>query len=70
MGPASAHKHWSADELARLRGLAERGVSAPQAAGELGRSTSAVQQKALELGLALVPVNRTAWGQRSRRDGA
>jgi hypothetical protein len=65
-GPTSARKHWSPDELALLRQLAARGVSAPQAAGQLGRSTGAVQQKAMELGLSLTRVNSTAWWQPGR----
>lgn len=65
MATASApgRKRWNADELAALRRLAIQGASAPEVASRLGRSTGAVQQKALELGVPLVRVEKTSWWQ-------
>lgn len=59
------HKHWTDEELRRLRQLAEQGISAPEAAVRLHRSTGAVQQKAIEIGIALTRVDRTGWRARS-----
>lgn len=60
---ASTKRRWSTDEVAELTRLATSGASAPEAASVLVRSTGAVQQKALELGIALVRVEKTAWWQ-------
>jgi len=58
---ASPNKRWRDDELAALKRLATEGTSAPELASLLGRSTGAVQQKALELGIRLVRVEKTSW---------
>ena len=63
-GGAATNKRWTKEELRQLRMLAERGVSAPEAAVQFRRSTSAVQQKAIELGIALIRVDRTQWRTR------
>jgi len=60
---------WGSHELADLRRLAGEGASGPEIASRLGRSTGAVQQKALELGIELVRVDQTDWrrGQRGSK---
>jgi hypothetical protein len=50
-----------------LRRLASEGASGPEIASLLGRSTGAVQQKALELGIELMRVDRTEWRRGQRR---
>lgn len=69
---ARSRRHWTAREIGRLRQFADAGISAPQAAQALGRSTGAVQQKALELGLSLTRVEKTEWwpGSAGRRGSA
>ena len=62
------NKHWTQAELRRLRTLAEQGISAPEAAARLHRTTGAVQQKAIELGIALTRADRTRWRTRSVAD--
>jgi len=52
---------WGVQELADLRRLASEGASGPEIASRLGRSTGAVQQKALELGIELMRVDQTGW---------
>jgi hypothetical protein len=66
---AGTRRRWTIEEIGRLRQFAADGISAPQAAHELGRSTGAVQQKAIELGLALTRVEKTDWwpGSAGRR---
>lgn len=58
---------WDAHELADLRRLASEGASGPEIASRLGRSTGAVQQKALELGIELVRVDQTGWRHDDQR---
>jgi hypothetical protein len=60
---ASTKRRWSTDEVEELTRLATSGASAPELASILVRSTGAVQQKALELGIVLVRVEKTAWWQ-------
>ena len=68
MRPArDAVGRWSLHELADLRRFASQGASGPEIASRLGRSTGAVQQKALELGIELVRVDQTDWRRGQRR---
>lgn len=58
-------RRWNGDEIAELRRLAREGASAPDIARVLGRSTGAVQQKALELGVSLARANPSEWRRRA-----
>lgn len=51
-------KAWTAADIRQLRALARAKLSARKIAGKLRRSTGAVSQKALRLGVRFRSVNR------------
>ena len=62
-----AVRRWDVREIEDLRRHAQAGASGPEIASRLGRSTGAVQQKALELGVELMRVDQTDWRRGQRR---
>jgi hypothetical protein len=51
-------KPWGTEDVAKLKGLAEKGASALRAAAALGRPITSVRRKAFDLGIPLAGVRK------------
>lgn len=64
--PKNNNKHWSKDDVARLRKLIKGNTPTGLMGYKLGRSDAAVQQKANNLGLSTKPVNKSPYNRRRK----
>lgn len=62
--PVNAGKHWTEDEIARLRQLARENTPTRVMALKLGRTAEAVYGKADDIGLSLKPTNQSPYNRR------
>jgi len=63
-GPNKKGTHWNKGEEIQMKSLAKGNTPTPLIANILGRTTSAVQSKANELGVTLKPVNKPPYNRR------
>jgi hypothetical protein len=59
MGRRPINKTWTSEDIARLIELAESGATVLRAAAALRRPTTAVQNKARELGKPLIGIRKS-----------
>lgn len=62
--PTNAGKHWTSDDIARLRQLARENTPTRVIAIKLDRTAEAVYEKANEIGLSLKPTNQSPYNRR------
>ena len=62
--PTNAGKHWTSDDIARLRQLARENTPTRVMALKLGRTAEAVYGKADDIGLSLKPTNQSPYNRR------
>ena len=62
--PTNAGKHWTSDDIARLRQLARENTPTRVMALKLGRTAEAVYDKADDIGLSLKPTNQRPYNRR------
>ncbi len=62
--PTNAGKHWTSDDIARLRQLARENTPTRVMGLKLGRTAEAVYGKADEIGLSLKPTNQRPYNRR------
>jgi hypothetical protein len=60
-------KPWRKSDVALLRQLAENNIPTSEIGAKLGRTSTAINTKAAEEGLALTPTSRFRRGSRLRR---
>jgi ribonucleotide monophosphatase NagD (HAD superfamily) len=59
--PTNNGKPWTTEDLKTLKELARKNTPTGLIANQLGRSESAVSQKATELGISLKPANKSPY---------
>ena len=62
--PVNAGKHWTGDDIAKLRQLARENTPTRVMALKLGRTAGAVYGKADDIGLSLKPTNQSPYNRR------
>ena len=62
--PTNAGKHWTSDDIARLRQLARENTPTRVIAIKLDRTAEAVYEKANEICLSLKPTNQSPYNRR------
>ena len=62
--PTNAGKHWTSDDIARLRQLARESTPTRVMALKLDRTAEAVRGKASDIGLSLKPTNQSPYNRR------
>ena len=62
--PTNAGKHWTSDDIARLRQLASENTPTRVMALKLDRTADAVSSKASDIGLSLKPTNQSPYNRR------
>ena len=62
--PANAGKHWTRDDIAKLRQLARENTPTRVMGLKLGRTAEAVYGKAEDIGLSLKPTNQRPYNRR------
>lgn len=62
--PANAGKHWTGNDIAKLRQLARENTPTRVMGLKLGRTAEAVYGKADEIGLSLKPTNQRPYNRR------
>ncbi len=62
--PVNAGKHWTKDDIAKLRQLARENTPTRVMGLKLGRTAEAVYGKADDIGLSLKPTNQSPYNRR------
>jgi len=62
--PTNAGKHWTSDDIARLRQLARENTPTRVMGLKLDRTAEAVRGKANDIGLSLKPTNQSPYNRR------
>lgn len=62
--PANAGKHWTRDDIAKLRQLARENTPTRVMALKLDRTAEAVRGKATDIRLSLKPTNQSPYNRR------
>ena len=62
--PTNAGKHWTSDDIARLRQLARENTPTRVMGLKLDRTAEAVRGKANDIGLSLKPTNQRPYNRR------
>lgn len=64
--PKNSGKKWTAQDEATLRKLINGNTPTPLIAYKLGRTESAIYQKALDLNLSTKPVNKSPYNRKNK----
>ena len=64
--PPNSNKGWSKPQVDNLNKLVKQNTPTPLLGYKLGRSESAVRNKAAELGISLKPTNKSPYGTRKK----
>ena len=62
--PVNAGKHWTGEDISKLRQLARENTPTRVMGLKLGRTAEAVYGKADEIGLSLKPTNQSPYNRR------